>query len=330
MPLREMTTDLIQEAVERILSGGAVTEEEACALLEVEGERRIRDLVEGARRVTERFHRGRADLCAIVSGKTGACPEDCSFCSQSSRYETDAPIHALLSEEEILSAARRAKATGAKRFCIVSQGTAPYGEDFPRILRMVRRIRGEVGIEADCALGSLTREQAAALKEAGVTTYNHNIETAPSFFGRIITTHGFEDRVRTVKILKEVGIRTCCGGILNMGESRRQRVEFAFALKALDVDIVPINFLNPRPGTPLGDRLLMDPWEAIKTVAVFRLILPGKVFKLAGGREVNLGELQSLAILAGGNGAIIGGYLTTQGGDPAADRTLFQSLGFQV
>lgn len=316
----------VQNIVETVLAGREISFDEALALL-TDALIPTPDLVEAGARVTAAFHENKADLCAIVSARTGSCVEDCSFCSQSMHHATDAPSHPLLSDEAIVDAARRASEIGARRFCIVSQGREPSEQDFPRILSLVRRIRNETGLSVDCALGALTEEQAEALKSAGVSTYNHNIETAASFFPMIVRTHTFEDRVRTVRILKKAGINACCGGILNLGETPRQRIEFAFALRRLDPEIVPINILNPRPGTPLEAVPAADPWEMVRTIAVFRLILPKPVFKLAGGREANLGPLQSEAVRAGARGAIVGGYLTTAGGDPAADRQMFASMG---
>lgn len=317
---------LVEKAVENVLSGREISFEEALTLL-TDARIPTPDIVEAGARVTAAFHESKADICAIISAKTGSCAEDCSFCSQSMHHATDAPSHPLLSDDAIMDAARRAREIGAQRFCIVSQGRSPSEHDFPRILSLVRRIRNETGLSVDCALGALTEEQAEALKSAGVSTYNHNIETASSFFPSIVHTHSFEDRVRTVRILKEAGINACCGGILNLGETPRQRIEFAFSLRDLDPEIVPINILNPRPGTPLEDVPAADPWEMVRTIAVFRLILPKPVFKLAGGREANLGPLQAEAVRAGARGAIVGGYLTTAGGDPAADRQMFASLG---
>ncbi|OGW61012.1 MAG: biotin synthase BioB [Nitrospirae bacterium RBG_16_64_22] len=317
---------LVEEALRKVLSGREISFDEALTLL-TDARIPTPDLVSAGARVTAAFHESKADLCAIVSAKTGSCVEDCSFCSQSMHHSADAPSHPLLSDEAIMDAARRAREIGARRFCIVSQGRSPSERDFPRILSLVQKIRNETGLSVDCALGALTEEQAAALKSAGVSTYNHNIETAASFFPSIVRTHAFEDRVRTVRILKKAGINACCGGILNLGETPRQRIEFAFALRELDPEIVPINILNPRPGTPLEDVPAADPWEMVRTIAVFRLVLPKPVFKLAGGREASLGPLQSEAVRAGARGAIVGGYLTTAGGDPAADIRMFASLG---
>ncbi len=266
-------------------------------------------------------------LESIISAKTGACPEDCFFCSQSARYETPIKVHPMLDAETILEAARDSERLGASHFCIVVAVRGPDKRLFEKVLESVEKIRRETSIEVACSLGILTREQAFALAEAGVATYNHNLETSRSFFPKICTTHTYEERVQTCRYVKEAGMDLCSGGILGMGESWDQRLEFAFELKALDPVEVPVNFLDPRPGTPLASMPLMKPKDAVRSIAMFRLIMPEVLLKYAGGREVVLRELQAYGLIAGINGMIVGNYLTTLGRPPEEDIRLLEDLG---
>jgi biotin synthase len=270
-----------------------------------------------------------------VNIKSGNCSENCSFCSQSSHHQgKDSPVYGLKSPEEILAQAKSAAAAGAKRFCLVSQGrglkyNSPKSAEFAQILATVRQIIAETSIKPCCALGEVTKEQAEALKEAGVTRYNHNLETSANFYGQIVTTHSWQDRVETVKNLKAAGIQACTGGIMGMGESWQDRVDLALALRELEVESVPINFLNPREGTPLGDRPKLDPLEALKAIAIFRFILPKQILRYAGGREVVMGQWQKMGLKSGINAMLIGHYLTTLGQSPEEDRAMLESLGLE-
>ncbi len=266
-------------------------------------------------------------LESIISAKTGACPEDCTFCSQSAHYKTPIKVHPMLDIETLLEAARDSERLGASHFCIVVAVRGPDDRLLSKVLDAVAAIRTETSIEVACSLGILTRDQAFALAEAGVATYNHNLETARSFFPNICTTHSYEDRVWTCLHVKEAGMDLCSGGILGMGESLTQRVEFAFELRALDPVEVPINFLDPRPGTPLANMPLMQPRDAVRTIALFRLVMPEVLLRYAGGREVVLRELQAYGLVAGINGLIIGNYLTTLGRPPEEDIELLEQLG---
>jgi len=266
------------------------------------------------------------ELESLISAKTGGCPEDCAFCSQAARYHTSIRPHPFLSLPEVVSAARDAAARGASQFCIVVAVRGPDERLLERVIEATRAVREETGLEVHCSLGILDRSQARALAEAGVKRYNHNLETARSFFPRIVTTHTWDERYRTCLLAKEAGMELCSGGILGMGETWEQRVEFAFQLRDLDPTEIPINFLDPRPGTPLGDRPLLAPLEAIKACAIFRLIFPDKVLRLAGGRERVLRDLQALGLLAGANGLLLGNYLTTLGRAPKEDVKMLLDL----
>lgn len=319
----------IYDLTTKVLGGHAVSRDEACTLLDAHGAD-FTDLVAGANRIREQFAGGEFDLCSIINAKSGSCPEDCSFCAQSAHYNTDIPEYPLLSPDEIVSAAKKAESFGSKRFCIVTSGTAVSDSDFEQILHTVDRLRSETGLQVDCSIGALSEERVNRLETAGVSEYNHNIETDGSFYETIVTTHHYGSRVDTVKKLKSSTMEVCSGGIIGLGETAGQRIDMAFTLRELDVDCVPINILNPRPGTPLAESRPIQPLEIIKTIAIYRFILPSKVIKVAGGREANLRDLQALAFLAGANGMIIGGYLTTKGRSAIDDLTMLEDLGIAL
>lgn len=282
-------------------------------------------------------HRVRLEWCGpaveletLVNVKSGACPEDCTFCGQSARYQTDVDVYPLLDVDSVLGAARETEANGVAQFCFVAAERAPSDRAFERLLDCIRAVRSETGLDIGCSLGLVTPEQAGRLYAAGVRCFNHNLETCRELFPQICTTHTYDDRVATARVVKAAGLELCCGGILGVGETLTQRVDLAFELAALEPHEVPINFLNPRPGTPLGDRGPMDGREALQAVALFRLILPDVWLRIAGGRELVLGELQSQGMLSGANGLIVGNYLTTIGRPPEADLEMLASLGMPI
>ncbi len=241
-------------------------------------------------------------------------------------------MYGLKSSEEILAQAKAAEAAGAKRFCLVSQGrgpkySSPKSIEFEQILATVEQIITETNIKPCCALGEVTPEQAQALKAAGVTRYNHNLEASESFFPNIVTTHNWSDRVATIKNLKAAGIQACTGGIIGLGESWEDRIDLALALRELEVESVPLNLLNPREGTPLSNQPKLDPYEALKAIAIFRLILPQQILRYAGGREAVMGEIQAMGLKAGINAMLVGHYLTTMGQPPEQDQAMLKSLG---
>jgi biotin synthase len=230
----------------------------------------------------------------------------------------------------VLEHARAAEAAGAHRFCMVTQGQGLSKRDFEKYLEGVRLVSEHTNLKRCASIGHMSPTRAQALKEAGVQRVHHNVETAVSYYDEVTSTVRYEGRLRTIQAVREAGLETCVGGILNLGETRAQRVEMAFELAAIDPTSVPINMLNPRAGTKFGDREFMDPWEAVKWIAIFRLILPGAMFRLCGGRVENLGELQELAVKAGINGVMMGNFLTTLGNEPAQDRAMFEELGLNV
>src|SRR6478736_295969 len=304
--------------------------DEAMELGRISTQAEITSLVERAWEVrTERFGDS-TDLCSLVNAKSGGCAEDCGFCAQSRFADAETPMHAMMEPEQILEHARAAQAAGAHRFCMVTQGQGLSKRDFEKFLEGVRLVASETNLKRCASIGHMSPARAAALKDAGVQRVHHNVETAESYYDEVSTTVRYEGRIRTIEAVKDAGLETCVGGILNLGESREQRAEMAFQLAALDPTSVPINLLNPRPGTKFGDRDHMDPWEAVKWIAIFRLILPDALFRLCGGRIENLGELQPLAVKAGLNGVMMGNFLTTLGSEPAEDRKMFTDLGLNI
>ena len=320
---------------ERIIAGFALARSEAIALTEIEGRENILLLCQAADKVRQACCGNTVDLCSIVNIKSGNCSENCSFCSQSAHHPgVGSPTYGLKSTEEILAQAKAAEAAGARRFCLVSQGrgpkhNSPKSGEFEGILETVRRVIAETNIKPCCALGEVTEEQAIALRSAGVTRYNHNLESSEEFYPEIVTTHSWRDRVETVKNLKTAGIQACSGGIMGMGETWEDRVDLALALRELEVESVPLNLLNPRQGTLLGERPKLDAYQALKAIAIFRLILPKQIIRYAGGREAVMGELQAQGLKAGINAMLIGHYLTTLGQPPEKDRAMLEELGLE-
>jgi len=320
---------------EEIIAGKRLDRGEAIALTEITGEENILELCAAADEVRQACCGNQVDLCSIVNIKSGNCSENCSFCAQSAHHPGEgSPIYGLKPTAEIVAQAKAAAAAGAKRFCLVSQGrglkyNSPKSGEFERILEAVGQILAHTDIKPCCALGEVTASQAQALAAAGVTRYNHNLESSENFFQNVATSHSWRDRVETIKQVKAAGMQACTGGIIGMGESWSDRVEMALALRELEVESVPLNLLNARPGTPMGDRPRMDPYEALKAIAIFRLILPEQIIRYAGGREAVMGELQALGLKAGINAMLIGHYLTTLGQPPEQDRAMLESLGLQ-
>jgi biotin synthase len=307
-----------------------ITPEEALALGEIEDHAEIEALIERAWKArVERFGDS-TDMCSLVNAKSGGCAEDCGFCAQSRFADADTPMHAMMSPEEILEHAKAAEAAGAHRFCMVTQGQGLSKRDFQKILDGARLVAEQTSLKRCASVGHMSVGRAQALKDAGIQRVHHNVETAESYYDEVSTTVRYEGRLRTIDAVREAGLETCVGGILNLGESREQRVEMAFELAEIDPTSVPINMLNPRAGTKFGDREFMDPWEAVKWIAIFRLILPEALFRLCGGRVENLAELHALAVRAGINGVMMGNFLTTLGSEPADDRAMFEELGLNV
>lgn len=267
------------------------------------------------------------DLCAITNAKSGRCPEDCKFCAQSAHHCANTGEYPLRSPGKLLEDAKCAEKAGVNRFSIVTSGNRLKPDELESILDAVRLIKSSTGLEVCASIGTLNPESAEKLKEAGVSRIHHNLESSESFFRRICSTHTYADRIRTIRTAKEAGLGVCSGGILGLGESMQDRIKLALALRELDIDSVPINILNPIPGTPMENAAPLPPMEILKSIALFRLVLPEKNIKLAGGREKNLRDLQALPLFCGANGLMLGNYLTTAGRSPESDLQMILDAG---
>ncbi|MFZ5863382.1 MAG: biotin synthase BioB [Nitrospirota bacterium] len=271
----------------------------------------------------------RVQFHVLMNAKSGWCPEDCGYCSQSSTASSDIDRYPLRSAEDMVRAARSAHEAGAHRFCVVISGRGVADDELEEVSRAVRAIKSEVPIEVCCSLGLLDRGKADRLKHAGVDRVNHNLNTSSEYYGKICSTHTYEDRVATVKTVQRAGLSTCSGVLAGMGETDRDLVDVARALRALRVDSVPVNFLNPMPGTPLEGVRSLTPWYCLKVLCVFRFMLPKTEIRIAGGREVNLRGLQPLALYPG-NSLFINGYLTTGGQSADEAIAMVKDMGFEV
>lgn len=315
----------IHAATERILRGGALERAEALNLALASNDGTM-DLIAAGNRVKTHFRSSRVDICSIVNAKSGACTEDCYYCAQSSHYRTSAPVYPLIDHQRMEQAARAAKKNHARRFCIVTSGRGiEDDEDLWNIAHGVSLVR-DLGLSPCATLGTLTKDQLRVLKDAGLHRYHHNIETSREHFPEVCTTHTFDDRVEMLADARDLGLSVCSGGILGMGESMEDRISMAFTLRDLDVDSVPLNFLMPVAGTPLGQITPLSPLEALRSIALFRLVLPTKEIRICGGRANGLGPLHPMIFLAGADGFMIGNYLTKTGLDPSEDLALLRSL----
>lgn len=325
-----MNCEQIFTLADKITGGSSIDEAAAISLASIPHDR-LPCLFAAASRMREHFFGNSVSLCAIVNAKSGRCPEDCAFCAQSAHHSTSAAVYPLLDEADIISGASAAADAGASCYGIVTSGSgiAP-GAELDRLCSVIKEIRKAGIIAPSASLGTINSETAAILRQAGLVTYHHNLETARSFFPNICSTHDYEDDVETVRVAKEAGFRVCSGGIFGLGESMEQRVEMAFTLKGLGVDSVPINFLDPVPGTPMDSATPLTPLECLHTIAIFRFILPEAHITVCGGREKNLRELQSWIFLAGASGMMTGNYLTKQGRQPETDRRMIEDLGLNI
>ncbi|MBI4336078.1 MAG: biotin synthase BioB [Candidatus Omnitrophica bacterium] len=320
----------ILKITERVLSGRGISRGEAAELYS--DKITLSDLMWMANRVREAFKGNKIELCSVVNAKSGFCPEDCKFCAQSSRHKTDIQTYPLLDEKDIVKAAQSARANKASCFGIVTSGKGVRGKsEIVTIAGALREISASMpGLTRSASLGILDKGALSRLKKAGLERFHHNLETSARYFPKICSTHTYNERLRTIERAKEAGLKLCSGGIFGLGETRRDRIDLAFLLGDLDVDSVPLNFLHPIKGTPLENRPPMTPREILRTIAIYRMILPKKDIKVCGGRVVNLRGLQCMMFFAGSSGMMIGNYLTQPGQDPAADMQMIRDLGLRV
>jgi len=315
---------------EKVLSGEAITYDEARELMALTGSA-IFALLVAANAIKEHYVGDTVHLCSIVNAKSGKCPEDCGFCAQSAHHKTDVPVYSLISADEIVNSAKLAEENDSSCFGIVTSGrTVNEAGEFDAICDATRRIREETGVNPSASLGIITYEQALKLKEAGLVKYHHNIESSENFYKNVCTTRSYEDNLNTIRSVKRAGLKICSGVIFGLGEAASDRLDMAFTLSELDVDSVPINFLNPIKNTRFEANEPLSPLELLKSVALMRFIMPDKKISICGGREQNLRDLQSYMFLAGANGTMAGNYLTTQGRSKAEDVRMIHDLGLRV
>lgn len=321
--MRTRTTK-IADLAHAVLAGRPIDRDDALYLIQLPPEKRY-ELFYWANEIRLQYCGPEISLCAIASARTASCPEDCKFCAQSAHYQTEVKPHTA-DNEELLAAADQAQKLGAHSFGIVASGRAPVDRDLDRLEPVFRQIAQSEQTLCCASLGCLTLEQAQRLRALGVRRYNHNLETSRRFFPQIVTTHTYNDRLATIHNAQQAGLETCCGGIIGLGESLQDRIDLALTLRELEVDIIPLNFLNPITGTPLLGLPPETPMSLLHTVAVFRFILQNKPIKIAGGREARLRDLQSWIFFAGASGTMIGNYLTTAGQAPNEDFQMLADL----
>jgi biotin synthase len=312
-----------------VLSGQPIDRAEALAVLRCP-DAELPELLRATYRVRERHHGRRVKLCLLRNARSGLCPEDCHYCSQSAISDAAIPRYRLDSVGELLAGARRAVGAGARRYCMVTSGRGPSQSDIDRFTAAARAIKAEYpALELCVSLGLMDGEQARVLKAAGIGWVNHNLNTSERFHAEICTTHGYADRVRTVMNVRRAGLSTCCGGIIGMGENDDDLIDLAFALRDLEVDSLPVNFLHPIDGTPLANSHELDPGRCLKALCLFRLAHPTAEIRVAGGRELNLGWFQSLALFVA-NSIFVEGYLTTRGQAATEAHEMVGAMGFEV
>ncbi len=314
----------------RVLDGGHVTKEEALAVLESPDDELL-EVLQSAYRIRKKYFGNTVSLHLLRNVKSGKCPEDCAFCSQSTSAINDVERYDMQTVESIVDGAQAAADRNAKRYCVVSSTRAPSPNELETICEATIQIKRKYpDLEICSSLGLLTEEKAMRLKESGVNRFNHNLETSENYFSEVVTTHDFEDRVNTAKIVKKVGLDLCCGGLFGMGESLEDRVDLAFALADLNVDSVPVNFLDPRPGTPFhGKPNPLKPNDCLRALAMVRFAIPATEVRIAGGRETTLRDLQPLALYPA-NSMFTAGYLTTGGQDYDTDKRMIEDAGFEI
>jgi biotin synthase len=322
-------SDILETARTQVLEQGiGLSQQQAVECLQLP-DAELDALLDLAHEVRVKWCGDEVEVEGIVSLKTGGCPEDCHFCSQSGVF--DSPVRsAWLDVPSLVRAAKETAATGASEFCIVAAVRGPDDRLMQQVRDGVAAIQAEVEINVACSLGMLTQAQVDELATIGVHRYNHNLETARSYFGHVVTTHSFEERWETCEMVRRAGMELCCGGIVGMGETLEQRAEFAAQLAALDPDEVPLNFLNPRPGTPFGDQEPMSALDALRAVATFRLVMPRTILRFAGGREITLGDLAERGVRGGVNAVIVGNYLTTLGRSADEDLAMLADLRMPI
>lgn len=326
---KQSPTTRIAELGEKVLAGGRLTREEGQFLFDLESSADIYVLLAWANRIREHYKGNKVHLCSIVNVKAGGCSENCKFCAQSAAYQTESPRYGLVDLPPVLTAADEAQENGVTALGLVAAWKGlDEGPILDEICDRLEELKASGKARPDASLGIIKNPRVAErLRASGLECYNHNLESSQRFFGNVCTTHTYEDRVQTIQHLKAAGIKICSGGIIGMGETREDRCDLAFSLRDVGANIVPINILNPIPGTPFADRPRLEPLEILKTIACFRFILPRQEIMIAGGRTVNLRDLQSMIFMAGASALMVGNYLTTLNQPVEKDLQMLKDLG---
>ncbi len=318
---------ILKNIENKLQNGALISFEEALELSETCLE--IEELFNLADKVCKKHVRNKIDLCSIINAKSGKCAENCKYCAQSGHYKTGIPSYPLLDIQDVLASAKENEKEGVHGFSIVTSGGNLSNDDFEKVLEMIVVLRLETNLRLCASLGSISFNQALRLKEAGLSMYHHNIETCREYYANICDSHTYDDRIHTIKNAMKAGLKICCGGIIGMGESLKQRIKMAFEIRELGITSIPINILNPIKGTPLEHAEKIEPLEIVKTISLFRLIIPHSSIRYAGGRNA-LGELQQKGFMAGINGVMVGNYLTTVGNTISDDVKMIREIGLEV
>jgi biotin synthase len=319
----------VTQIAEEILNGQTINRAEIEYLFSL-GPENFEDLLYWANRIRQKFFANKIKVCSIIPGRLGGCSQDCKFCAQSARYETSFKETKTIADEQILDAAKKAKQKGVPNFGIVYSGKSISEKELVRLEKLIPKIKNEVGINVCGGFGIIDYEQALRLKKAGLARYNHNLETSRNHFKNIVTTHDYDSRIETIKAAKKAGLGLCTGGIFGIGETDNDRIDMALQIKELGVDMVPMNFLHPIAGTPLGGLITMQPREILRLIALYRFILPKTGIKVAGGRVLNLRDMQSWIFYAGATSILSGDYLTTAGRAVEEDLQMIKDLGLEA
>ena len=321
--------EFIKECQEKVFSGVGLSAQDVQILFDIPDEN-LKDLAKAANEITRDFNGDKVDVEELNNIKKNSCSEDCSFCGQSAFFDTGIQTYQLPTPEEVVSRAQIAKEDGAESYCLVAAWREPSPKDFEKVCKIISDVNDKVGISIECSLGFLTQEQAKRLKELKVKRYNHNLETAKSKFAEICTTHTYDDRLKTLRIAREAGLELCTGGIIGLGETRKQRLELTLELAAIFPEEVTINMLVPVPGTPLELQTKLPNSEIIRMFSVIRFLLPESVIKISGGRETNLDDSGEELLQSGANGIITSGYLTMGGNDAKKDLNMIKKIGLEA
>jgi biotin synthase len=324
----DLSTNDWQQLASRVLAGDTLSKAEAIGVLECPDDELL-DLLAAAYRVRRHWFGNQVQLYFLMNAKSGLCPEDCAYCSQSKVSEAEIPRYNLLSRDKLLEGARVAAQNKARTYCIVISARGPNEREMRAVTSIVPEIKQRYNLKICACLGLLTPEQAVELKECGVDRVNHNLNTSDSYYGEVCTTHTFADRLATLRAVRDAGMEMCSGGIIGMGERREDVVDMAITLRDLGVLSIPVNFLNPIEGTPLAGRNDLNPRYCLKVLAMFRLVNPDREIRIAGGRELHLGSMQAMALYAA-NSIFVGDYPTTIGQAPEADYAMLRDLGFEI